>query len=295
MVADGDSGQDAALEDVFGLLGNDTRVDVLRALWEAQTADEDPLSFSTLRDRTGVRDSGRFNYHLEKLCPEFVRKRDGGYTLTHAGEQLMGDAVSGTYTAVEERTVAPTTVGDCSVQGCDGRTEVTYRDGNAVFGCDTCDRTPDRTPAPPIIVDAPGHGSLPETASQYSLVLAERTNRGFCHLCDGPVERTVTRLHPEYEPILDGAVDVIHVCEACGNRRRSGSRTVLIGHPAVVSLLYDAGVDYRTTPIWEQTWLTEATERLVDTAPARVVVTVTIDGTEHTFTLDEHLEVVEWE
>ncbi|ERH10091.1 MAG: hypothetical protein J07HX64_01860 [halophilic archaeon J07HX64] len=55
------------------------------------------MAFSSLQDRAGVEDGGRFNYHLGKLVPEFVREDDAEYALTHAGEQLIGDAVSGMY------------------------------------------------------------------------------------------------------------------------------------------------------------------------------------------------------
>jgi RNase P subunit RPR2 len=288
-------GSDGDLEAVFELVANETRLDILRALWETRAPGDRSLSFSALRERTDVRDSGRFNYHLGKLVPEFVRKRDGEYALSHAGAQLIGDAVSGTYTAADGAEFAPTAVGDCHEPGCDGRIEARYRDGRAEFGCDSCDRRPDSVPAPPILVhpDREHVEDAPEAASRFSLLTAERINRGFCHLCDGPVEPTIARLHPDHEPVLDGAVDVIHDCRACGAWRRSGARTTLIGHPAVVSLLYDAGVDYRSRPHWEQTWLTEATERLVGEQPVRVAVRTPIGGREHLFTLDESLEVVD--
>ncbi len=295
----GDGGRDpdfeAELEEVFELVANDTRVEILRTLWDARAAGEAYVSFSELRRRTGVRDGGRFNYHLGKLVPEFVRKREETYGLTHAGEQLIGDAVAGTYTAARETHFSSTVVGDCFEPGCDGNSVVSYRDGDAVFECDTCDRTPDTVPAPPIIVDADGERSVPRAASQFSLLTAERVNRGFCHLCDGPMEATLARSHPDYESVLDHAVDVIHECRACGEWRRTGARTTLIGHPAVVSLLHDAGVDYRSVPHWKQTWLTDATERVESDDPLRIAVTTPIDGEEYTFTLDGDFEVVEWD
>lgn len=50
-------------EEAFAVLGNEIRVDILRALWEAG----EPLAYSELQERIGVCDSGRFNYHLRKL------------------------------------------------------------------------------------------------------------------------------------------------------------------------------------------------------------------------------------
>jgi len=47
-------------EDVFTLLSDDIRVEILQALWEA----DDPVAFSELHGAVGIRDSGQFNYHL---------------------------------------------------------------------------------------------------------------------------------------------------------------------------------------------------------------------------------------
>jgi len=283
------------LERLFKLVANDTRIDILRALWEVRTAGDGDASFSELRERVGVSDGGRFNYHLGKLIPEFVRKREEGYALSHTGAKLIGDVVSGTYTKTAETSVRPVVVSDCHMSDCDGNTKVQYREGVLRFHCDTCDRTPDEVPAPPVVFESAGAQDVPETGSRFSLMTAERVNRGFCHLCDGAIEQTVARFHPDFEPTLDGSVDVIHECQACGEWRRSGARGTLIGHPAAVSLLYDAGVDYRTVPHWEQTWLAEATERLVGEDPVRVAVTAPIGGTDRRFTLDGSLDVVDWE
>lgn len=71
--------------DALSVLADETRVAILRALAEA----EEPLPFSRLRDRAGVGDSGRFNYHLRRLCEYFVRETPAGYELGHAGTRLV--------------------------------------------------------------------------------------------------------------------------------------------------------------------------------------------------------------
>jgi len=63
----------AAVSDALELLSDETRLAVVLELAAADAVpDGDPLSFSTLRDRVGVRDSGRFNYHLDRLRERFV-------------------------------------------------------------------------------------------------------------------------------------------------------------------------------------------------------------------------------
>jgi DNA-binding transcriptional ArsR family regulator len=88
---------DHELGEIFGLVADPTRLEILKALWEERTAHEghgqEPVDFSTLREAVGVRDSGRFNYHLDSLVPEFVSQEDDGYTLTFAGSNIVGAAV----------------------------------------------------------------------------------------------------------------------------------------------------------------------------------------------------------
>ncbi len=50
---------------------------------------EAPLSFSELRQRVGIDDTGRLNYHLRELCGRFVRDGESGYELGTAGERVV--------------------------------------------------------------------------------------------------------------------------------------------------------------------------------------------------------------
>lgn len=78
-------------DDAFSVLGNPTRMEILQTLGMAAGS----LTFSELRERTGVHDSGQFNYHLDKLTEHFVRKSDEGYTLRPAGRRVIEAVLSG--------------------------------------------------------------------------------------------------------------------------------------------------------------------------------------------------------
>ena len=83
-------------QEAFGLLGNETRVDVLRGLWgvdggDLPTGSDGVLSFSELQRRVGVGNSGQFTYHLSQLVPHFVRETDEGYRLSRAGTENRTD------------------------------------------------------------------------------------------------------------------------------------------------------------------------------------------------------------
>lgn len=77
-----------APSDDLSVLADETRIDILRALADAEEA----LPFSELRERAGAEDVGRFNYHLSKRCAYFVREVDGGSALGHAGSRTVATA-----------------------------------------------------------------------------------------------------------------------------------------------------------------------------------------------------------
>lgn len=78
-------------DDAFAVLGNETRLEILRSLSDA----DGPVSFSDLREHVGMRDSGQFNYHLDKLVGHFVTQADDGYALRQAGDRVIEAILSG--------------------------------------------------------------------------------------------------------------------------------------------------------------------------------------------------------
>jgi len=92
------------------VLGNEVRIRILRSLADAG----DPLIFTELREAAGVRDTGRFNYHLKQLCEYFVRERSDGYELSHAGDRV----IAADHTAESEEAFEPVGATDeCPVCG----------------------------------------------------------------------------------------------------------------------------------------------------------------------------------
>ncbi|MFC6731394.1 DUF7351 domain-containing protein [Haladaptatus sp. GCM10025893] len=138
-----DSRADTRPDEAFALLGNETRVAILRELADAS---DTPLSFSALRERVGMRDSGQFNYHLGKLTGIFIDKVDAGYRLRYAGAHVMGAILAGAYE--QAGTVGPFSLDDpCPV--CGGTLEFSYEDERALVVCADCDRTTLQSSVPP--------------------------------------------------------------------------------------------------------------------------------------------------
>lgn len=106
-----DDGDTTEEFDSFDAVSDEVRLGILKAFVEERrrrraeidwtdrelTDDVVMLSFSELRDAVGVEDSGRFNYHLEKLVGRFVNRTPKGYILTVAGHRLAGSLVAGRY------------------------------------------------------------------------------------------------------------------------------------------------------------------------------------------------------
>jgi DNA-binding transcriptional ArsR family regulator len=80
--------QEADPTDALAVLGDETRIAILRGL----AAAEEPLAFTELRRRAGVDDAGRFNYHLSELREYFVREAEGGYAFREAGSRVVATA-----------------------------------------------------------------------------------------------------------------------------------------------------------------------------------------------------------
>lgn len=127
-----DEGDTALAPDqAFAALGNETRIEILRALGDV----EQPLSFSELHDRIEMRDSSQFNYHLEKLVGHFVRKSEAGYALRRAGRRVIEAVLSG---AVTQAPVVGRTEVDHPCHLCGAPIEVTFHEERVELYCTTC-------------------------------------------------------------------------------------------------------------------------------------------------------------
>lgn len=269
-------------EDIFGVLANDTRVEILGQLGETPEA---VVSFSDLREQVGTADSGRFNYHLKQLQGSFVRNVEDGYTLTHAGQQVVGAIYAGTYTA--DATVDPVTTGvECPV--CETELVAAYGNETATIGCECGE--PVEYFFPPGAVDEFDSEELPAAFYRWRYLDFQRTLAGFCPVCsgridgelvlDGEAERTTTL--PD-----DAPAERAHVgfeCRRCGTTRRALATSPALVHPAVGGFLADHGIDVRTTPIWQIREAIERTVALRSRDPPRVEVRVTYE--------DETIEAV---
>lgn len=90
------------------------------------------LSFTELWEAVGIEDSGRFNYHLDKLVGRFVHRTPKGYMLTVAGHRLAGSIIAGRYDTVA---AAPERV-DRYCPACSGQLTAMYTGGALSLLCE---------------------------------------------------------------------------------------------------------------------------------------------------------------
>jgi sirohydrochlorin ferrochelatase len=239
-----DEGSDAA--DAFALLGEETRVDILRGLADAQAGFRpDPIPFSELHDSVDVRDSAHFNYHLKQLVGEFVEK-DDGYQLSYAGKKVVRAIRAGVYTGDTELDPA-------SVEGtcpwC-GESELVSAAGEEWIRirCSACGDVLTSNSFPP--------GGLQDRDREAVLEVFDRLVRHrvsfaadrICPECTGPMAVHVSETIPD--PWNFEALPAFQ-CRRCAFWVVPSFGMLLLEHPRVVEFYADHGIDLRERPYWD--------------------------------------------
>lgn len=277
-------------ESVFSLLSDDNRVAILRTLWET----EETISFSELYDNVDIKDSGQFNYHLDKLVGKFVDKNKDGYRLTEAGRQINGAIDAGAYTATGSMEPIPL---DPSCRICGGERTLFYEDELLEVECDSCE-VKAAFGVPPSVFAGRDRAEIPEIAGKYLLTAIYRLQRGFCTFCDGPVEHTVEPLETAPWESNSTTGDDIHlpviqyVCHNCGAEPTSGLTVSLLHHPDVVTFYADHGINIREESLWRIATFNAEYEAIESIDPFRASATFHVEVDELTIVVDEQLETV---
>jgi hypothetical protein len=256
---------------VFGLLGDASRLAILRALGETP---EEPVPFAELHRRSGVDDSGRFNYHLGKLRGAFVRRTDAGYELTYAGRQVVGAMYAGVYTANASVESVPV---DGACPACGGDLVAGYADETAHIDCVECEAFRNEFAFPPGSLDQFDATELPLAFDRWMSHTIRGVLAGFCYTCAGRMEG---RLIADGDGGLTGQLPA-HAefdCGRCGSTARTSGGAPVLYHPAVQGFLHDHGFDIGRTASWRLGEIGLPTGELVAESPPRLAVRLEHDG-----------------
>ena len=280
--------------DAFGALADPMRVDILRALWDAEGNE---ATFSELREAVGVADSGQFNYHLDKLTDRFVSKTDDGYRLTVAGSSVVGSLLAGAYTRVG--TVGPVPVAEpCGF--CGGQQQFTYDDERASIDCEDCD-VDTHFRVPPGVFAGYEPEQFPAVTERYVRSNFQQADDGFCPYCEGRIEPTLETADTPVAGERDDPDDFDDIptaeyrCLRCGETFTTDLGAGLMRRAPVVGFFDDHGVDIGETPLSRVRAADPEDAVVVDRDPLQARVRYTVDGETLTVTVNEGLEVLDVE
>lgn len=300
------------LDDVFALLGNETRMGILRELWDVRepflpTA-ENALSFTDLRERVGVSDPGQFNYHLSQLVGTFLARTEEGYVLPPNAVNMLRAAI--VRSGIEDVSLTPTPAEDpCPL--CGGGVEVLYADDRLVVRCTACpgeyesEVSPKGTLIASQTFPKPGVGGkdgqeLWQATIDHSAIAAFGFLRGLCPEC-------AVRPSVSTSVCTDHATDGI--CEACGSTQaalatvhcencnfawRVPAWIPAMIHPEVIGFFHDHGLDVDgglTLDAYNAFLNAQESVRAVE--PLRLEETIELDADELTVVVDDSLTVVD--
>lgn len=272
--------------DPFEAVTAEARVAILRALAErvASTPEDPTLSFSALREAAGVADSGNFNYHLDRLRPEFVRSTEEGYGLTPAAVELVGTLRAGVPLAADR---GPAEL-EWNCLLCETTLSAATVDGLLAVTCENGHAQP-RGILPPAAVEG---RSLAEAAELLALRVVQQgefVRRGLCPNCFADV----TTDHVAFEAAPPVATQGFRAtCGDCGFVYDGPTGSFLLRHPAVVEFRAAHGVHYGDGGYWE-TALPMVGGDVVAEDPRRLQLTETLDGEQLRLVVDDSLSVVE--
>lgn len=264
--------------ETVSLIADETRAAILRELGAHLNEHGELPTFSTLRDRVGVADSGQFNYHLGQLQDTLVRSEGDGYTLTPFGMRVVGLLFAGVLSGgrggpVDYPAACRECGGDQTTEHLGGVIEVSCERGHS--------ESHFIPPAALTSRDLIEATDLARRLSRQSITLVVA---GACPVCGDVVD---SRLEVED----DGPV-MRTECESCPMEVRALPTDVVLGHPRVQGFLWDRDVDPRERP-WTLEWCQPDNGAIVSNDPLQVSVDVTAAGDTLTVTLDEAASVID--
>ena len=295
--------------ETFALLGNETRVDILQALWERfeSGGGDNALPYSTLFDSVDISDSGNFSYHLEKLTGPFVRQTEDGYELKQTGINVVRAVVSGTVTQDPE--FGPTGIDvDCPL--CRAQMQIKYEDELLLATCSSCDglRTWGDTEGmvflglvPPVLMAERSVEEGFQAGVTFIMHQLAALHAGVCPHCSGIPDRKL-EVCDDHQRGPDNHCPNCNryhlsegwmLCKTCKWRVFPPASLAVLTDPAVTAFYHDHGIDHRFDT-WEGLERSfDIKEEIVSRDPLRVGFTLPAGDDELRLVVDEHLDLVD--
>jgi hypothetical protein len=295
-----------APDEAFTIVGNETRIQILQTLGEA----DEPLVFSELYDRVEYDTTANFNYHLDQLMAHFVRKGEDGYELRHAGRKVVQGILSG---AVTNATVVEPTRSKQSCPYCGAPIEVRYHQGHIEQFCTECAGSFERDDSaqlgylgclmlPPAGLEGRTTDEAVRTAWTWMQLKMLAIANGICPNCSARLEREVNACedHDSTEGLCNrcdrrSAVAVHFSCTNCIYDGEGDILVYLAANTALLAFLTAHGLNPVAPTQLSQLrgYLSNYDEVVRSTDPFEAEFTFAIDGDTLTLTVDDELSVVD--
>lgn len=242
--------------EVFGLLADRTRVDILVAMARARKEQGSEavgggvsgLSFSDIYEQVEVDNTSKLSYHLGELVGTFLQKTENGYTFTHAGDQIVRTIVSGNYEQPPD--IEPTAVsGECPFCGA---SQLETGLGHSVFTvtCLNCERPVFGYFVTPAQVQSHDPGELVASVAATMAGAYSQVRQGVCPWCTGQLTTTVS---DDEELDLPESISFLvrDECEHCLRQYNAPLPYRAAYHPASIGFHWDHGVDIMGLEMWK--------------------------------------------
>lgn len=299
----------------FAILGNNTRLEILKALWKAGAHHEfddiddaaTTISFSELQRLVDIQDNGQFNYHLSQLIPSFVRRSEEGYRLSGAGKRVFQAiiAISG-----EQDQDAPTDLETpCPV--CGGGLTAVYEDQWLRVMCTICDgnfgnAAPDGTifhsSFPAAGLSKRTRDEAYSTGKYRCMLDLAYLMRGICPQCASVVTSSVSACEAhDASGARSCTICGTHFvawgdlrCETCRFAKRLPIELCAMGLTPVITFLYDQDIDVLSPSFRELgEVMTTRFDTVITQDPLRITIAIRGDADDLTLTFDRQLSIVE--
>jgi hypothetical protein len=275
--------------DVFSLLGDERRLEIIVALRDAPT---DTVSFSDLHDAVELADSGQFNYHLSKLVGQFVAKRPEGYELTSAGRRVARAIAAGLYTQSPE--ITPFAIDSQCIECGSTEMEARYTDEQFQISCTACEQVIIQVSAPPSIIRDRDPIEALDAFEQWSFMQVDAVlEHDLCPYCAGPVDRTLSQDTPNQRPI---EALPRYECRVCGGSVTTSFGAIAVRDPVVSAFQERHDLVDESDYYWEvDQFVGDDALEMVSDDPWRIQITFEGDDETCRVVLDDSHRIVRTE
>lgn len=297
---DADEQLDLTPTEVFGLLAHETRMAAMRTLWETG----DALRFSEIADHANIADTANFNYHLDKLRPRFVRKRDDEYILTHAGRRVLTSVLAGRFTgpsALEQTTVTypcPLCGAELALERGEKMLQISCTECDGIYRNRLGNERLTKIELPPAGERESPTATL-DAAMQWTYTRNWSFAQGVCPECAGPITKQ-TDICPDHESpaglcdTCEGrwGVRARHQCSTCHESLAILPVVPLLTDRRVRSFYRKHGPDPMRFTFKAVGALVPYEETVLERDPDRFEMRITRDGETLVVTADEHISPI---